>query len=117
MKPTLEVQKRFPTINPMEWLRRDRPARAGNGIARWLENAESGSGVEKALYRLMKLLGGEVLYRRSPRETRPALTGLINNSNRQVNTSQNSAALYSLRAMLQYRPGASIPPGSMLSLI
>jgi len=30
---------------------------AGNGIARWLENAESGSGVEKALYRLMKLPG------------------------------------------------------------
>jgi hypothetical protein len=51
------------------------------------------------------------------RETRPELTGLINNSNRQVNTSQNSKALYSLRAMLQYRPGASIPPGSMLSLI
>src|SRR5580704_3422423 len=28
---------------------------AGNGIAHWLANAESGSGVEKALYRLMKL--------------------------------------------------------------
>ena len=65
---------------------------AGNSISRWLENAESGSGVEKALYRLMKLPGGEALYRRSPRETRPELTALINNS-------QNSAALYSLRAM------------------
>jgi hypothetical protein len=65
---------------------------AGNGIARWLENAESGSGVEKALFRLMKLPGGEILFRRSPRETRPELTGLINSS-------QNSAALYSLRAM------------------
>jgi tetratricopeptide (TPR) repeat protein len=65
---------------------------AGNGMARWLENAESGSGVEKALYRLMKLPGGEALYRRSPRETRPELTALIN-------ASQNSAALYSLRAM------------------
>jgi len=65
---------------------------AGNGIARWLENAEAGSGVEKALYRLMKLPGGDALYRRSPRETRPELTGLINNS-------QNSAALYSLRAL------------------
>ena len=65
---------------------------AGNGLARWLENAESGSGVEKAIYRLMKLPGGEALYRRSPRETRPELTTLINNS-------QKSAALYSLRAM------------------
>jgi hypothetical protein len=65
---------------------------AGNSISRWLENAESGSGVEKALYRLMKLPGEEALYRRSPRETRPELTALINNS-------QNSAALYSLRAM------------------
>jgi tetratricopeptide (TPR) repeat protein len=65
---------------------------AGNGIARWLENAEAGSGVEKALYRLMKLPGGDALYRRSPQESRPELTGLINNS-------QNSAALYSLRAM------------------
>ena len=65
---------------------------AGNGLARWLENAEAGSGVEKALYRLMKLPGGEALYRRSPRETRPELTNLINNS-------QKSAALYSLRAM------------------
>jgi tetratricopeptide (TPR) repeat protein len=65
---------------------------AGNGLTRWLENAEAGSGVEKALYRLMKLPDGEALYRRSPRETRPELTTLINNS-------QKSAALYSLRAM------------------
>jgi len=65
---------------------------AGNGIARWLENAESGSGVEKALYRLMKLPGGEFLYRRSPRETLPELTALMNSG-------QNSAALYSLRAL------------------
>ena len=34
---------------------------AGNGLSRWLENAEAGSGVEKALYRLMKLPGGEAL--------------------------------------------------------
>ncbi len=65
---------------------------AGNGIAQWLENAESGSGVEKALYRLMMLPAGEALYRRSPRETRPELTSLLN-------TSKNSAALYSLMAM------------------
>ena len=65
---------------------------AGNGLSRWLENAEAGSGVEKALYRLMKLPGGEALYRRSPREARPELTSLIDSS-------RNSAALYSLRAM------------------
>jgi Flp pilus assembly protein TadD len=65
---------------------------AGNGITRWLENAESGSGVEKALYRLMKLPAGEFLFRRSPRETRPELTALIS-------TNQNSAPLYSLRAL------------------
>ena len=65
---------------------------AGNGLARWLENAEAGSGVEKALYRLMKLPSGEALYRRSPREARPELTALIS-------ASKNSAALYSLRAM------------------
>jgi tetratricopeptide (TPR) repeat protein len=65
---------------------------AGNGLARWLENTEAGSGVEKALYRLMKLPGGKALYRRSPREARPELTALIS-------ASKNSAALYSLRAM------------------
>jgi tetratricopeptide (TPR) repeat protein len=69
---------------------------AGNGIARWLENAESGSGVEKALYRLMKLPGGEILFRRSPRETRPELTALLNASQKSAG---NHAALYSLRAM------------------
>jgi tetratricopeptide (TPR) repeat protein len=65
---------------------------AGSSLARWLENAEAGSGVEKALYRLMKLPGGEALYRRSPREARPELTALIG-------AGKNSAALYSLRAM------------------
>jgi tetratricopeptide (TPR) repeat protein len=64
----------------------------GNGLSRWMENAEAGSGVEKALFRLMKLPGGEALYRRSPREARPELTALINSS-------KNSAALYSLRAL------------------
>jgi tetratricopeptide (TPR) repeat protein len=64
----------------------------GNGIVLWLENAESGSGVEHALYRLMKLPGGEALYRRSPRETRPELTALLA-------AGQKRAALYSLRAL------------------
>jgi predicted Zn-dependent protease len=65
---------------------------AGNGIAHWLANAESGSGVEKALYRLMKLPSGEALYRRSPRETRPELTALLASGG-------NRAPLYSLRAL------------------
>jgi Flp pilus assembly protein TadD len=65
---------------------------AGNGIARWLANAESGTGVEKALYRLMKLPGGEALYRRSPRETRPELTALLA-------AGENRTPLYSLRAL------------------
>jgi tetratricopeptide (TPR) repeat protein len=65
---------------------------AGNGIANWLTTAESGSGVEKALYRLMSLPGGEALYRRSPRETRPELTALLS-------AGENRAPLYSLRAM------------------
>jgi tetratricopeptide (TPR) repeat protein len=57
-----------------------------------MENAEASSGVEKALFRLMKLPGGEALYKRSPREARPELTALMNSS-------KNSAALYSLRAL------------------
>ncbi|MGA7832216.1 MAG: hypothetical protein WCA21_14760 [Terracidiphilus sp.] len=65
---------------------------AGNGLSRWLENAEAGSGVERALYRMMKLPGGAALYRRSPGEARGELTTLIS-------TSKNGAALYSLRAM------------------
>jgi len=65
---------------------------AGNGLTRWMENSEAGSATEKALFRLMKLPGGEALYRRSPREARPELTALINSS-------KNSAALYSLRAL------------------
>lgn len=65
---------------------------ARHSLADWLENAESGSGVEAALYRAMPLPGGGILYRRSPRETRPALTDLIG-------ANQNQAALYSLRAL------------------
>ncbi len=63
----------------------------GQGLARWIESVEAGSGVEKALYRLMQLPGGEVLFRRPPRETVPALTALEQTG--------KSAALYSLRAL------------------
>lgn len=63
----------------------------GHGVARWIENVEAGSEVEKSLYRLMQLPGGEILFRRSPRETVPALTAL--------QQTQKTAALYSLRAL------------------
>jgi hypothetical protein len=65
---------------------------AGNGITRWLQDTESGSAAESALYRLMQLPAMEIPYRRSPRETRPALTELLKND-------QSHAALYSLRAL------------------
>jgi cellulose synthase operon protein C len=65
---------------------------ARHTIADWLENAESGSSVEAALFRVMQLPGGDILFRRSPRESRPALTALID-------ANQDRAALYSLRAL------------------
>lgn len=63
----------------------------GHGFARWIENVQGGSDVEKALYRLMQLPGGEILFRRPPRETVPAITAL--------QQTQKAAALYSLRAL------------------
>lgn len=63
----------------------------GSGLARWIENVPAGSDVEKALFRAMQLPGGEILFRRPPRETVPALTAL--------EQTQKDAALYSLRAM------------------
>jgi hypothetical protein len=63
----------------------------GHGFARWIENVQSGSEIETALYRLMQLPGGDVLFRRAPRETLPALT--------ELQRSQKAAALYSLRAL------------------
>ena len=64
----------------------------GNGVGDWVQNAVSGSGVEQALFRLMTLPGGDILFRRSPRESRPELSSLL-----QANPGK--AALYSLRAM------------------
>jgi predicted Zn-dependent protease len=63
----------------------------GHGLARWIENVPAGSDVEKALFRSMQLPGGDILFRRPPSETVPALTAL--------EQSQKDAALYSLRAM------------------
>jgi len=63
----------------------------GHGFARWIENVEGGSGIEKALYRAMQLPGGEILFRRAPKEAIPELNNL--------QQAQKSAALYSLRAL------------------
>jgi predicted Zn-dependent protease len=65
----------------------------GRGFARWIEHVEADSGLEKALYRLMQLPGGEILFRRPPRETIPALTAL--------EQTDKSVAFYSLRALQQ----------------
>ena len=59
---------------------------------RYLQEAESGSRLENALYRRMPMPGGEVLARRPPREARPLLDQLIGQAPQQ-------ADLYSLRAL------------------
>lgn len=63
----------------------------GEGVARWIENVPAGSEIERALYRALPLPGGEVLFRRAPAETVPALTELAK--------AHPDAALYSLRAL------------------
>ena len=64
----------------------------GASLASWLTNTPSGSAVEQALYRVMRLPGGDILFRRSAREARPEL-------NKVIAASPSQAALYSLRAM------------------
>jgi len=61
------------------------------GFAHWIDNVESGSAVETALYRLMQLPGGQILFRRPPRESLAQLASL--------QSPQQTAALYSLRAL------------------
>lgn len=63
----------------------------GRAFSDWVSNVRAGSAVESAIYRLMDLPGGPILFRRAPRETIPALT--------QLEQSQKGAALYPLRAM------------------
>ena len=61
-------------------------------LPRWIRNIEASSAVEAAFFRMMSLPNGGVLFRRPPRETRPALADLIKAQPR-------SADLYSLRAL------------------
>ncbi len=58
----------------------------------WIRNVEASSALEAAFFRMMALPGGAVLFRRPPRETRPALADLIKSQPR-------NADLYSLRAL------------------
>ena len=58
----------------------------------WIRNIEASSALEVAFFRMMSLPGGAVLFRRPPRETRPALADLIKSQPR-------NADLYSLRAL------------------
>jgi len=58
----------------------------------WIRNLEAASALEGVFFRMMSLPGGAVLFRRPPRETRPALAGLIQSQ-------PGNADLYSLRAL------------------
>src|SRR6266581_4110614 len=67
-------------------------ASASGALPGWIRNIEARTEIEAAFFRLMSLPGGEVLFRRPPRETRPALGELIKKQ-------PKSAELYSLRAL------------------
>ena len=58
----------------------------------WIRNVEANSALQAVFFRMMSLPGGAVLFRRPPRETRPALADLIK-------TQPSNAELYSLRAL------------------
>lgn len=58
----------------------------------WIRNIEAGSALQAVFFRMMSLPGGAVLFRRPPRETRPALSDLIKSQ-------PGRAELYSLRAL------------------
>jgi tetratricopeptide (TPR) repeat protein len=64
---------------------------SGHDLARWIDNVQGGSEAESALFRLMKLPGGEVLFRRPANESVTALAALQKGG--------NHASLYSLRAL------------------
>jgi len=65
----------------------------------WIRNIEAKTDVERSFFRAMQLPYGEVLFRRPPAETRPALGDLIQQQ-------PANADLYSLRA-LEDEPSAT----------
>ena len=72
--------------------------------------SKAGSGVEKALYRLMQLPGGEILFRRPPRETVPALTALAA-SDKSLRRSTHCARWKRSRRSTSTPPSATGRPG------
>jgi predicted Zn-dependent protease len=65
---------------------------ARGALPSWISNIEAGTQLENAFFRMMALPYGNVLYRRPPAETRPALGELIQQK-------PGDAELYSLRAL------------------
>jgi Flp pilus assembly protein TadD len=58
----------------------------------WIRNIEAKTEIERAFFRAMRLPDGEILFRRPPAETRPALAELIQQK-------PGTAELYSLKAL------------------
>ena len=65
---------------------------ASGALPSWIRNVEAGTAIERAFFRMMPLPYGNVLFRRPPAETRPALGELIQQK-------PANAELYSLRAL------------------
>ena len=65
---------------------------ASGALPSWIRNVEAGTAIERAFFRMMPLPYGNVLFRRSPAETRPVLGELIQQK-------PANAELYSLRAL------------------
>jgi hypothetical protein len=61
-------------------------------LTSWLCNIEAGSPLEAVFFRLMALPNAQVLFRRPPSETRPALTELLRKQ-------PDNGELYALRAL------------------
>ena len=75
---------------------------AWGDLPSWIRNIEAGTAIESAIFRSMSLPGGDMLFRRPPSETRPALSELIK-------AQPKSADLYSLRALEDERPHVRHP--------
>src|SRR5260370_15890326 len=65
---------------------------ASGALPKWIRNIEARTGIEAEFFRLMALPGGEVAFRGTPSETRPALGELLKKQ-------PGNAELYSLRAL------------------
>ena len=65
---------------------------ASGALPSWIRNVEAGTTIERAFFRMMPLPYGNVLFRRPPAETRPAIGKLIQQE-------PADAELYSLRAL------------------